>query len=74
MADAQSIIKDDRGGTVVPDETTRLKTPGPCPECGKRWWRGPIRLTVWGLNENSGPDNAWGYYAECRGCKHRVRM
>lgn len=23
-------VKDDRGGTLVPDETIRLKTPGPC--------------------------------------------
>lgn len=57
MAEAQSIVKDDRGGTVVPEETTRLKTPGPC-KCGGRIWKGPFKSNL---------DEAY-YFARCYKC------
>lgn len=79
MAEAQSVVKDDRGGTSVPEDTARLKGPGPCPECGGRWWRGPIAIRA-GIIQESGEMRDFGpilyYEAECRNpkCEHRVRM
>lgn len=78
MAEAQSIVKDDRGGTVVPEETTRLKTLGPCEKCGGRWWRGPTPENIFTphpteiSNWVSTPNGK--YFAECRNCGRTVRL
>lgn len=70
----------DRSDTHAPEETIRLKTPGPCEQCGWRFWRGPIREVK--FTPHPSEVRTWvstptdKYVADCRNpnCDNRVRL